>query len=543
MASAQSELLIGVDVGTESVRVGLFNTTGKLLSVAKREIRTWHGDGGVVEQSTDQIWHGVVEGVREVSSAEIRVGRVIGIGFCATCSLAVVAAQGKPLRVRKCDESEEAEENGICWERNVIVWMDQRAATQAERINSLGHSVLRFTGGRISPEMQAAKLLWLKENVPDSFYRAAHFFDLADFCTWRATESDERSICTLTCKWTFLGHEKRWDEGFFRAIGLNEIVDQNFQKIGQRVLPLGAKVGSGLSTKAAKEFGLSTGTSVGVGLIDAHAGALGTMSGEQQQMALILGTSLCTMNLSREPIFVHGIWGPYFGVVFPNLWLNEGGMTSFGSALLFALQFHPFYHKMKQQNIGCSDSELLKCLEQIAIKRAGSLKACSTFYGQSLHIVPEFLGNRSPNANPMAVGMFAGLRMDSAIWKDEKGLAEWTIVVLCALCYGLKEIIEQIELRIGHTFAELAVSGGMARNGPLLRLIADISQKCVFVPHCEDTIEEASAQMVTSQRNFGNKIEPQRTQKVLAFHKSKFEAYKALKKCGQTIKELETENA
>ncbi|KAL3117713.1 hypothetical protein niasHT_004994 [Heterodera trifolii] len=293
MASAQSELLIGVDVGTE---------------IAKREIRTWHGNGGVVEQSTDQIWHCVVEGVREVSSAEIRVGRVIGIGFCATCSLAVIAAQGEPLRVGKSGESE-AEENGICWERNVIVWMDQRAATQAERINSLGHSVLRFTGGRISPEMQAAKLLWLKENVPDSFYRAAHFFDLADFCTWRATESDERSICTLTCKWTFLGHEKRWDEGFFRAIGLNEIVDQNFQKIGQKVLPLGAKVGSGLSPKAAKEFGLSTGTSVGVGLIDAHAGALGTMSGEQQQMALILGTSLCTMNLSREPIFVHGIWG------------------------------------------------------------------------------------------------------------------------------------------------------------------------------------------------------------------------------------------
>ncbi|KAL3098474.1 hypothetical protein niasHT_021333 [Heterodera trifolii] len=524
MPSVQSELLIGVDVGTESVRVGLFNTTGKLLSVAKREIRTWHGDGGVVEQSTDQIWHCVVEGVREVSSAESRAGRVIGIGFCATCSLAVVAAQGKPLRVRKCDESEEAEENGICWERNVIVWMDQRAATQAERVNSLGHSVLRFTGGRISPEMQVAKLLWLKENVPDSFYRAAHFFDLADFCTWRATESDERSICTLTCKWTFLGHEKRWDKGFFRAIGLDEIVDQNFQKIGQRVLPLGAKVGSGLSPKAAKEFGLPAGTSVGVGLIDAHAGALGTMSGEQQQMALILGTSLC----------------PYFGVVFPNLWLNEGGMTSFGSALLFALQFHPFYHKMKQQNIGCSDSELLKRLEQIALKLAGSLEACSTFYGQSLHIVPEFLGNRSPNADPMAVGMVAGLRMDSAIWKDEKGLAEWTIVVLCALCYGLKEIIDQIELRIGHAFAELVVSGGMASNGTLLRFIADVSQKCVFVPHCEDTIEEASAQMVNSQRHFGNKIEPQRTQKVLAFHKCKFETYKALKKCGQTIKELET---
>lgn len=43
------------------------------------------------------------------------------------------------------------------------MWMDHRAAEQAARITSTGHSVLSRVGGVMSPEMQPPKLLWLKE--------------------------------------------------------------------------------------------------------------------------------------------------------------------------------------------------------------------------------------------------------------------------------------------------------------------------------------------------------------------------------------------
>jgi hypothetical protein len=90
--------------------------------------------------------------------------------------------------------------------------------------------------------METPKLLWLKENRPDTFNTAQHFFDLADSLSWRATGSFDRSICTTTCKWTYLGHEHHWDEGHFRAIGLSEIADEGFARIGTRILDAGTAV-------------------------------------------------------------------------------------------------------------------------------------------------------------------------------------------------------------------------------------------------------------------------------------------------------------
>lgn len=51
--------------------------------------------------------------------------------------------------------------------------------------------------------MQTPKILWLKENRPHIYQQARHFFDLADYLTWRSTGDEARSVCTVTCKWTY----------------------------------------------------------------------------------------------------------------------------------------------------------------------------------------------------------------------------------------------------------------------------------------------------------------------------------------------------
>src|SRR5262249_13832666 len=142
------------------------------------------------EQSSDDIWAACGAATRAaLAAAGAGPGDVAGVGFDATCSLVLLDAQDRPVTV-----SPSGEDRG-----NVVVWMDHRAVRQAERINALGHEVLRYVGGVISPEMETPKLLWLRERLPASFGRAARFLDLADFLAYRATGNDVRSLCTTAC--------------------------------------------------------------------------------------------------------------------------------------------------------------------------------------------------------------------------------------------------------------------------------------------------------------------------------------------------------
>ncbi len=140
--------------------------------------------------------------------------------------------------------------------------MDHRAAAQAEHINATGHPVLRYVGGKISPEQEPPKLKWLKENLPETWANAGKFLDLADYLVFQACGDDVRSLCTVVCKWTYLGHEGEggaWDMSFFQQIGLDDLFEGG--RAGRRVAPMGSRAGT-LTAAAAADLGLAEGTAV-----------------------------------------------------------------------------------------------------------------------------------------------------------------------------------------------------------------------------------------------------------------------------------------
>ncbi len=338
------KIFIGVDVGTGSARAGAFTADGHMLGSGKADIRLWRESGDIVEQSSDDIWSACARAIRAaLAQAGVGADAVGGLSFDATCSLVLLDARMQPLAAGPSGDPQ----------RNVIVWMDHRAAEQARAINATGDEVLSFVGGSISPEMQTPKLLWLAQHLPQSYRAAGQFLDLTDYLTWRATGSLARSVCTVTCKWTYLAHQRRWSEAYFRRIGLGDIADDGFARIGTQIVDPGAPLAAGLDAAAACELGLNAGTPVGAGMIDAHAGGVGSIGGRgedgiarspESRVAFITGTSACAMAVNRAQHFVPGVWGPYYSAMIPGLWLTEGGQSAAGAAIDFLLRLHPAHH-------------------------------------------------------------------------------------------------------------------------------------------------------------------------------------------------------
>ncbi|WP_407158103.1 FGGY-family carbohydrate kinase [Bradyrhizobium sp. STM 3557] len=472
---------IGVDVGTSSTRAGVFDEAGNLLASAKYPIQLWQEAGDIVEQSSAGIWNACVTSVRAaMAEAAIPPEAVKGIGFDATCSLVVLDGRGQPLTVSTSGDHQ----------RNVIVWMDHRAIPEARDINATQDDVLRYVGGSISPEMEMPKLLWLKRHLTSSFDAAGHFFDLADYLTYKATGSLARSMCTVTCKWNYLAHEQRWSASYFERIGLEEFAAERYARIGTEIVAPGTPLGQGLSPAVAQELGLLAGTAVGAALIDAHAGGIGAIGGRaadggevdvRDRLAYIMGTSACIMATTREPSFVPGVWGPYYQGMVPGFWLNEGGQSAAGAAIDHLLRSHPSFAEASAaaHNGGLDVIEFLERRIMARVKHVGE----AALLARDLHILPEFLGNRSPYADPDSRAAIAGLDLDT----DIGALERLFVAGLCGLAYGLADVIDAFAEN--NVRSRMVVMAGGASRSPLVRqIMADTTGLTVALPRTQEPV-------------------------------------------------------
>jgi D-ribulokinase len=475
------QAFIGVDVGTSSARAGVFDEKGTLLATARHSITVWHEAGNIVEQSSAEIWAACAASVRAaVADAALPPSAIRGLGFDATCSLVVLDAAANPLTVSTSGDAR----------RNVIVWMDHRAIAEARLVNDTHDDVLRYVGGSISPEMEIPKLLWLKRYLPSTYHAAGHFFDLADYLSFRATGSTLRSICTLACKWNYLAHERRWSNSYFERIGLGDLASDSRAKIGNEIVAPGTPLGVGLTGSAARDLGLLEGTPVGASLIDAHAGGVGTIGGREasgaavdvcRRLAYIMGTSACIMATTSVPRFVPGVWGPYYSGMVPGFWLNEGGQSAAGAAIDHLVRSHPAYDEAVA-TARAGGMEVLEFLERRIASRARKVGEAALF-ARDVHVLPEFLGNRSPFADPDSRAVVAGLDLDVDIGSMERLF----VAGLCGLAYGLADVVDAFSAH--GVDSDLMVIGGGAGRSPLVRqIMADTTGLTVAVPETHEPV-------------------------------------------------------
>jgi len=535
-------IFLGIDIGTNSVRVGAFDRQGEMRGKGEHPIRIWRPKPDFVEQSSEDIWKATGTATRAcLKDGGIDSGSVKGVSFDATCSLVVLGSGFRPITVSPTGRDNQ----------NIIVWMDHRATQQAQIINETGHEVLRYVGGRISPEMEPPKLMWLKENLKDTWEKAQKFMDLADYMVYRATGNDVRSLCTSVCKWTYLGHagvSGTYRIDFFEQIGIPDLFDP--ERVPPVARPMGVAAGE-LRRSAAGELGLPQGIPVGVGIIDAHAGGIGSLGsvlGDSETgknpfdraIALIGGTSSCHMAVSPSPRFINGVWGPYYGAMIPEMWLNEGGQSATGSLIDLVIKNNSSY-------MGISKAARAKGVDIYTLLNSRvekTRKENGLSIVRDLHVLPYHHGNRSPRADPSARGMVSGLTLSST--PDDVAL--WYYATIQAIAYGTRHIIEAMNAR-GYDIRRIYFSGGHLRNELFTQEHADTTGCEVIIPKEPEAVLLGAAilgavgagefsdipQGMRSMCRVGRVIHPNPS--TFSFHEAKYEIFKEMYDFQREIRE------
>ncbi|KAL6231777.1 hypothetical protein BDW75DRAFT_219334 [Aspergillus navahoensis] len=496
----QADHYIGIDVGTGSARACIIDAKGDIVGLASENIGLWQPQTGYYEQSTSDIWRCICVAVhRAINQHNIDPDTVRGIGFDATCSLAVFS--------NVTDEPISVTGPNFDTDRNVILWLDHRPVEETEKINATNHNLLRYVGGKMSVEMEIPKVLWLKNNMPKKLFADCKFYDLADALTHIATGNEKRSYCSVVCKQGFVpvgvdGSVKGWQEDFLVQIGLQDLTEDNFKRIGGvdgvngDYLSAGELVGT-LCERAAADLGLPAGIAIGSGVIDAYAGWIGTVGAKVEldseqltsdaaknditqafsRLAAVAGTSTCHLAMSPDPVFVSGVWGPYRDTIIPGYWMAEGGQSATGELLKHVIETHPAFN----QALSIADSyntNIYEYLNEHLREMMTERKVPSISYmARHIFLYGDLWGNRSPIADPNMAGSVVGLTSDQSV----EGLAIYYYATLEFIALQTRQIVETMN-KSGHNIASIFMSGSQCQNDILVKLIASACGMPVLIP-------------------------------------------------------------
>ncbi|RLV96337.1 putative sugar kinase [Spathaspora sp. JA1] len=492
---------VGVDVGTGSARACLIDTNGIILGLAERPITRHELKANFITQNSTEIWNAICFCVKScLRDSGVEPEHVFGIGFDATCSL-VAISESTDLPVSVGPDFTDDKEN-------IVLWMDHRAQEETDAINATGDKCLKYVGGQMSIEMELPKMKWLKHHKPGGI-TDCKFYDLADYLVHKATGLETRSFCSVVCKQGFVplgvdGSETGWSESFLKSVDMDELIEDNFRRLGGVPGKNGVYLSAGdivgkLNANAAEELGLTTECIVGSPVIDAYAGWVGTVAAQAEivklqqtevqgkmitacgRLAAVAGTSTCHIAMTKEPCFVQGVWGPYKDVMAQGYWLAEGGQSCTGQLLAHVLSIHPASQELSRvaeaSNLSKFDY-LNLTLENLVLERhersVVSLAKHMFFYG-------DFHGNRSPIADPRMKANIIGQSMDSSV----QDLAIQYFAACEFIAQQTRQIVEEME-KSGHEISCIFMSGGQCRNGLLMRLLADCTGLPIVIPRYID---------------------------------------------------------
>lgn len=430
-SSVTPTLVIGLDFGTLSLRGLLVDAhDGAILAESTADYDDYEDPSSYLKALAFVC--------RELLAVSGRHSQeVASIGLDATsCSILPVDASWAPFPLP---------------EGRILLWKNHDAQDEARIINEVfserNEPFLPYLGGALSCEWALPKIWHLQRHNPSLYQKAAAFPEVGDWVAHCLTGQKAFSACALGYKGLLF--RGAFPSGPALAALSPELEPLYQEKYAFPAVPLGQPFGT-LSEDGAQLTGLRPGTVVASPVIDAHASVPGAGIMDEGAMVLILGTSGCSMLLSKEFLPVPGICGGVKDGILPGLVGYEAGQPSVGDT----------FHWLSSLLSPGRDSSLT--LQELSEKAS-----LLTPHPGSPVALDWWNGSRSPYDNASLKGMIYGLSLDTTPQEILRCLIE-------ACAFGARQILET------YTAATLPVSslhacGGISLKNPLfMQLYADI---------------------------------------------------------------------
>ena len=438
-----STVVAGVDFGTLSVRVSIFDRDKGRLGAATAEYALHRSRSDPDQATQNHADH--MAALATAMSKALAVSRTDGSAVRAI-ALDTTGSSVIPVgeNLQPLDE--------------YYLWCDHRAWREAAEITRKAHEfgleAIEWCGGVYSSEWGFSKLLhWLRHNR-DRADKLVSAFEHCDYvaailCGIRSVEEAPRSVCAM-------GHKWMWNESlgglppeeFLTSV--DPMLAGVRAKLAGRYLKSDSIAGT-VSDEWAQKLGLSSGVVVPVGAFDAHWDAVGAGI-RLGDVVNVVGTSTCIIGLSDQSSLVPGVCGVVPGSVDPQLTGIEAGLSAVG--------------------------DLFESIARRAGSNAGALSQEVKSYRAGQTGLLRFTwdnGDRTVLVNPELGGMTLG-------WHLTSTPADELFAAIEGTAFHTRIILERMEER-GTKINRIINGGGIPqRNDTLNQIYANVLRKPILVP-------------------------------------------------------------
>ncbi|MBM3166638.1 MAG: hypothetical protein FJZ94_04245 [Chloroflexi bacterium] len=434
-----AKYIIAHDVGTTVSKAVLVDTEGRVHGSCSETYPISYPKPGWAEQKPDDFWGVVTRTTRLLlERTGISPKDILCVTF-TTQMLGIIpmSPKNEPLRP-------------------AIIWLDNRAGRQADRLMRKFISAGVFAaiaGAKLCGKDGLPKLLWLKEEEPETYQKMYCFLDVDGYLLFKSTgklamDWTEGSVFGIDLK------KKTWLETIIKYIGLDT------KKLPPLVSSI-SKVGE-LTDEAAKEYGLLTGTPVIAGAGDAPCAAVGAGAVGEGDGHIYLGTSgWVAVVTERMPTGKCGIAAIHSAD--PNKAFLFAESETAGACLQWIAD--QFYKAEKQDpnipNVYALMDEKVKEIPP------GS---------GHLIFTPWLYGERAPVADCYVRSSFLNMSAEHSREHLLRAVYE-------GVAYNMRWIIEIIENEFKFPLPAIRAIGGGARGGPWMQIIADVTNRRIESVH------------------------------------------------------------